>query len=115
VNEIGKGEGEERFWTGLSVVIEVFSIELNIITLNNTLNPSGYYLLTEAGKTDNLLSVNPPMTERCLASPTVKFVDEYCQSYQQLFPEVRSFEAFKNLHLVMISEIKRKSLLEIPK
>lgn len=26
--------------------------------------------------------------------PTVKFIDEYCQIYQKLFPEVRSFEAF---------------------
>jgi SRSO17 transposase len=31
--------------------------------------------------------------------PTVRFVDEYCQVYQDLFPEVRSFEAFKYLHL----------------
>lgn len=41
---------------------------------------------------------------------TVKFVDEYCQWYEKLFPEVRSFEAFKYLHVGMISEIKRKSL-----
>jgi hypothetical protein len=32
------------------------------------------------------------MTERRQAKPTVKFVDEYCQWYQQLFPEVRSDE-----------------------
>jgi SRSO17 transposase len=37
-------------------------------------------------------------------------VDEYCQLYEGLFPEVRSYEAFKLLHLGMISEIKRKSL-----
>lgn len=47
------------------------------------------------------------MTERRQAAPTVKFVDEYSQGYQQLFPEVRSFEAFKYLHVGMISEIKR--------
>jgi SRSO17 transposase len=47
--------------------------------------------------------------------PTVQFVDEYCQVYQDLFPEVRSFEAFKYLHLGMISEIKRKTLPEIAK
>jgi len=41
--------------------------------------------------------------------PTVKFVDEYCQWYQPLFAEVRSFEAFKQLHLGLISEVKRKS------
>jgi SRSO17 transposase len=44
------------------------------------------------------------------AKPTVRFIDEYCESYRDLFPEVRSFEAFKHLHVGMISEIKRKSL-----
>lgn len=47
--------------------------------------------------------------------PTVKFIDEYCQFYQNLFPEVRSFEAFKYLHMGMISDIKRKTLPEIAK
>jgi len=40
----------------------------------------------------------------------VKFVDDYCQWYQPIFPEVRSFEAFKNLHIGMLADIKRKSL-----
>ena len=40
----------------------------------------------------------------------MSFVDQYCPLYGDLFPEVRSFEAFKLLHLGMISEIKRKSL-----
>ena len=44
------------------------------------------------------------------ARPTVKFVDEYCEDYRKLFPEVRSFEAFKQLHVGIVSEIKRKSL-----
>ena len=44
------------------------------------------------------------------AIATVSFVDQYCAVYQNLFPEVRSFECFKFLHLGMISEIKRKSL-----
>jgi SRSO17 transposase len=44
------------------------------------------------------------------AQPTIRFVDEYCQLFEGLFPEVRSYEAFKFLHLGMISEIKRKSL-----
>jgi SRSO17 transposase len=44
------------------------------------------------------------------AITTVSFVDQYCAVYQNLFPEVRSFECFKFLHLGMISEIKRKSL-----
>ena len=47
--------------------------------------------------------------------PTVNFVDEYCQVYKNLFPEVRSFEAFKYLHIGLISEIKRKSLPAIAK
>ncbi|MBP5978005.1 IS701 family transposase [Brasilonema sp. CT11] len=55
------------------------------------------------------------MVERRAPAPTVKFVDEYCQLYQNLFPEVRSFEAFKYLHLGMISDIKRKTLPEIAK
>lgn len=50
-----------------------------------------------------------------MARPTVKFVDEYCQLFEPLFPEVRSFEAFKNLHLGLISDIKRKSLPAIAK
>jgi SRSO17 transposase len=50
------------------------------------------------------------MTKPRLAKPTVKFVDDYCQWYQPLFPEVRSFEAFKNLHIGMLADIKRKSL-----
>jgi SRSO17 transposase len=41
---------------------------------------------------------------------TIRFVDEYCQYFEAIFPEVRSYEAFKFLHLGMISEIKRKSL-----
>ena len=49
------------------------------------------------------------------ARPTIRFVDEYCQLYADLFSDVRSFEAFKYLHLGMISEIKRKSLPVIAK
>ncbi len=41
---------------------------------------------------------------------TIKFVDDYCEWYRKLFPEVRSFEAFKYLHVGMISDIKRKTL-----
>ena len=47
--------------------------------------------------------------------PTVQFVDSYCQMYQHLFPEVRSFEAFKYLHVGLISDIKRKTLPAITK
>ena len=49
------------------------------------------------------------------AKPTVRFVDDYCEMYQDLFAEVRSFEAFKHLHIGMISEAKRKSLPAIAK
>ncbi len=49
------------------------------------------------------------------AQPTVQFVDSYCQLYQNLFPEVRSFENFKYLHVGIISEIKRKTLPAIAK
>ncbi len=47
------------------------------------------------------------------ARPTIKFIDEYCDFYRNLFPEVRSFEAFKHLHVGMISPIKRKTIPKI--
>jgi SRSO17 transposase len=49
------------------------------------------------------------------ALPTVSLIDQYCARYQNLFPEVRSFESFKFLHLGIISDIKRKSLPELAK
>jgi SRSO17 transposase len=55
------------------------------------------------------------MSEARPARPTIRFVDEYCQLFEGLFPEVRTYEAFKLLHLGMISEIKRKSLPAIAK
>ena len=55
------------------------------------------------------------MVEPRPPAPTVKFVDEYCQLYENLFPEVRSFEAFKYLHMGCVSDIKRKTLPEIAK
>lgn len=55
------------------------------------------------------------MVEPRPAAPTVKFVDEYCQWYRNLFPDVRSFEAFKYLHVGCVSDIKRKTLPEIAK
>lgn len=50
------------------------------------------------------------MTKPRAAIPSLKFVDEYCAIYRNLFPDVRSFESFRDLHLGMISEIKKKSL-----
>ncbi len=41
---------------------------------------------------------------------TLNFIDEYCANYRNLFSDVRSFEAFKHLHIGMISELKRKTL-----
>lgn len=46
---------------------------------------------------------------------TVTFMDNYCAVYQNLFPEVKSFEAFKWLHFGLISEIARKTLPAIAK
>jgi SRSO17 transposase len=55
------------------------------------------------------------MSKARAAIPTVTFIDEYCQLYQDLFPDVRSFEHFKYLHVGMLSEIKRKTLPAIAK
>lgn len=44
------------------------------------------------------------MVEPREAAETIKFVDDYCEWYRTLFPEVRSFEAFKYLHVGMISD-----------
>lgn len=55
------------------------------------------------------------MTDARPAASTVTFIDEYCQLYQNLFPDVRSFEHFKRLHMGMLSEIKRKTLPAIAK
>ncbi len=55
------------------------------------------------------------VTPRRTAVNTVAFVDNYCQHYCRLFEDVRQFEAFKFLHLGILSEIPRKSLPEIAK
>lgn len=55
------------------------------------------------------------MVEPREPKPTLRFIDEYCQWYQSLFPDVRSFEAFKHLHVGMLSEVKRKTLPAIAK
>jgi SRSO17 transposase len=44
------------------------------------------------------------------AVTTLGFVDQYCNLYHDLFPDVRSFERFKLLHVGLISAIPRKSL-----
>ncbi len=55
------------------------------------------------------------MVEPKSSPQTVSFIDDYCQYYQKLFPEVRSFTAFKYLQIGLLSELKRKSLPEIAK
>jgi SRSO17 transposase len=47
------------------------------------------------------------------AQASVTFVEQYCQHYRHLFREVRTYEAFKWLHLGIISELPRKSLPQI--
>jgi SRSO17 transposase len=46
---------------------------------------------------------------------TIRFIDEYCQWYESLFSDVRSYEAFNHLHVGMLSEVKRKTLPAIAK
>jgi SRSO17 transposase len=46
---------------------------------------------------------------------TIRFIDEYCQWYESLFSDVRSYEALKHLHVGMLSEVKRKTLPAIAK
>ena len=55
------------------------------------------------------------MSKARQAVATVTFIDEYCRLYQDLFPDVRSFEHFKFLEVGMLSEIKRKALPAIAK
>jgi hypothetical protein len=55
------------------------------------------------------------MTEQQEAVPTVGYIDEYSQEYRSLFADVRSFEAFKFVHVGMLSAIPRKSLPAIAK
>ncbi|MEJ1931870.1 IS701 family transposase, partial [Nostoc sp. NIES-2111] len=50
------------------------------------------------------------VTPRRQPVSTVAFIDNYCQHYYSLFEDVRHFEAFKFLHLGILSEIPRKTL-----
>ncbi len=49
------------------------------------------------------------------AKETVKLVDEYCEHYRDLFEDVRSYEAFKLLHIGLLSELPRKTMPAIAK
>jgi SRSO17 transposase len=55
------------------------------------------------------------VTPRRQPVSTVAFIDNYCQHYYSLFEDVRHFEAFKFLHLGILSEIPRKTLPLIAK
>src|SRR5581483_226802 len=55
------------------------------------------------------------MTQARPAAATVAFVDDSCQLYEDVFPDVRSFEHFKRVQVGMLSEIKRKTLPAIAK
>ena len=39
------------------------------------------------------------MVERREPESAVAFIDDYCQTYRNLSPDVRNFEAFKFVHL----------------
>jgi len=54
------------------------------------------------------------MTTAREATSKVKFVDDYCKNYREVFGrEIRSWECFRDIELGLISEIKRKSLPNI--
>jgi SRSO17 transposase len=50
------------------------------------------------------------MTQARPASPTINLIDQYCNHYQTVFPEVRSYEAFKRIMMGIITPSRRKSL-----
>ena len=54
------------------------------------------------------------MTRVREAVHTVSFVDEYCAHFRTLFANVRHFEQFTTLHLDLLAQTKRKSLLKSP-
>ena len=71
---------------------------------------------TSCGANEALQWGNLAATDRLLLPmPSHSFTLEYCELYADLFPEVRSFEAFKYLHIGMISDLKRKTLPAIAK
>ena len=53
------------------------------------------------------------MTQPRAAALTINVIDQYCSQYQKIFPEVRSYEAFKRMLLGIITPSQRKSLTTI--
>jgi SRSO17 transposase len=58
----------------------------------------------------SLLQEGAAMSVPRAPKSTVGFIDQYCTYYQEVFPEVRSFEQFKYLHLGLLAELPRKTL-----
>jgi hypothetical protein len=55
------------------------------------------------------------MSKARQATPTVTFVDEYGALYQDLFPDVRSFEHFKQVQVAMrIARSNARPCLPLP-
>jgi SRSO17 transposase len=53
------------------------------------------------------------VTQPRAAALTINVIDQYCSQYQKIFPEVRSYEAFKRMLLGIITPSQRKSLTTI--
>jgi SRSO17 transposase len=53
------------------------------------------------------------VTQPRAAALTINIIDQYCSQYQKIFPEVRSYEAFKRMLLGIITPSQRKSLTTI--
>lgn len=47
--------------------------------------------------------------------PTISFIAQYCSNYKKIFSEVRSYEAFKQILMGILTPSKRKSLVTISK
>jgi hypothetical protein len=56
------------------------------------------------------------MTQARPAALTVTFIDEYCQLYQDVFPDVRSFDHLKQVQIGMrIAKSNARRCLRSPK
>ncbi|MEM8640158.1 MAG: transposase [Cyanobacteria bacterium P01_G01_bin.54] len=55
------------------------------------------------------------MTLARKARPSPVLIEEYCKQYRIFFSDVRNHEAFRDIHIGMLSNEKRKSLLAIAK
>lgn len=53
------------------------------------------------------------MTQPRMPHSTISFIDQYCSQYRNIFPEVRSYAAFKQILMGIITPSRRKSLTAI--